>query len=136
MPCKGFGGLHLPASGVDGALFSTPGGKPYATSTAKDDLASVLSFCGLDTKRYKSHSFRIGAASDAALRGFSDAQIRLMGRWLSDAFRQYIHLPYKVAPHESGFVLVPFVTTNGSISVIIYGQNLFRPGSDWLVQVG
>ena len=80
--------------GVDGALFSTPGGKPYATSTARDDLASVISFCGLDTKRYKSHSFRIGAASDAALKGFSDAQIRLMGRWRSDAFRQYIRLPY------------------------------------------
>ena len=80
--------------GVDGALFSTPGGKPYATSTARDDLPSVLSFCGLDTKRYKSHSFRIGAASDAALRGFSDVQIRLMGRWRSDAFRQYIRLPY------------------------------------------
>ena len=73
MPCKGFGGLHLTArgGGVDGALFSTPGGKPYATSTARDDLTSVLSFCGLDTKRYKSQfqdrgSFR--CSSEGVLR--------------------------------------------------------------------
>ena len=77
-----------------GPLFASPGGCLYTCGSARDDLRSVLSFCGLDTARYKSHSFRIGAASDAALRGFSDAQIRLMGRWRSDAFRQYIRLPY------------------------------------------
>ena len=77
-----------------GLLFASPGGRPYTCRSARDDLRSVLSFCGLDTAGYKSHSFRIGAASDAALRGFSDAQIRLMGRWRSDAFRQYIRLPY------------------------------------------
>ena len=80
--------------GVEGALFLTSDGKPYSTSTAREDLTSVLSFCGLDTKRYKSHSFRIGAASDAALRGFSDGQIRLIGQWCPHAFRQYIRLPY------------------------------------------
>ena len=66
----------------------------YTCTSARDDLRSVLSFCGLDTARYKSHSFRIGAAFDAALRGFSDAQIRLMVRWRSDAFRQNIRLPH------------------------------------------
>ena len=59
-----------------GPLFASPGGRLYTCGSARDDLRSVLSFCGLDTARYKSHSFRIGVASDAALRGFSDAQIR------------------------------------------------------------
>ena len=36
--------------GVDGPLFSTPGGKPYSTTSAREDLTSVLTFCGLDTK--------------------------------------------------------------------------------------
>ena len=76
-----------------GPLFMTQAARPYLTSMARADLRSVLNFCDLDTGRYKSHSFRIGAASDAAQRGFSDAQIRLMGRWHSDAFRQYIRLP-------------------------------------------
>ena len=49
-----------------------------------------LSFCGLDTRRYKGHSFRIGEASHAADKGFSDAQIRALGRWKSDAFKVYI----------------------------------------------
>ena len=78
-----------------------PKGMPYSTGTAKEDLTSVLSFCDLDTKQYKSHSFRIVAASDAALREFLDAQIRQMGRWRSDVFRQYVCLPYEVALQES-----------------------------------
>ena len=35
----------------------------------------------------------IGAATFAAECGFSDAQIRSMGRWKSDAFRKYIRSP-------------------------------------------
>ena len=51
------------------------------------DLSRCLQFCGLDTTRYKGHSFRIGAASLAADKGFSDPQIRTLGRWKSDAFK-------------------------------------------------
>ena len=43
--------------------------------------------------RYKGHSFRIGAASPAAECGYSETQIRLLGRWKSDAFKKYIRLP-------------------------------------------
>ena len=39
-----------------GPLFSTPVGMPYTATAAREDLSSVLSFCGLDNKRYKSHS--------------------------------------------------------------------------------
>ena len=93
-PVKALEDYTFPRGGAEGSLFSTPAGRPYTATAAREDLSSVLSFCGLDNKRYKSHSFRIGAAFDAALRGFSDAKIRLMGRWHSEAFRQYIHLPY------------------------------------------
>jgi len=50
----------------------------------------VFRHSGLPFGRYKSHSFRIGAASLAAEQGLSDAQIWLMGRWKSNAFKQYI----------------------------------------------
>ena len=53
------------------------------------ELKSSLSFYSLDTCRYKGHSFRIGAASHAADRGFFDAHIRALGRWKSD-FKLYI----------------------------------------------
>ena len=61
-----------------------------ATITADQfntQLHRCLSFCGLDTRRYKGHSFCIGAASHAA---YKDAQIRTLGRWQSDAFKVYI----------------------------------------------
>ena len=53
-------------------------------------LKACLAFCSLDSTRYKSHSFRIGAACHAAEKGFSDSQIRALGRWKSDAFKLYI----------------------------------------------
>ena len=48
------------------------------------ELQRCLAYCGLDTSRYKSHSFRISGACHAADRGYSDAQIRALGRWKSD----------------------------------------------------
>ena len=58
-------------------------------------LKQLLHFCGYDTSGYdtsafKGHSFHIGAATAAALRGDSDVQIRAAGRWTSDAFKKYI----------------------------------------------
>ena len=55
-------------------------------------LKSLLNFCGLDSTQFKGNNFRIGAASAAAIRGESDAQIRAAGRWSSDAFKRYIRL--------------------------------------------
>ena len=53
-------------------------------------LKCLLEFCGLSSKVFKGHSFRI--ATSAALRGESDAQIRAVGRRASDAFRRYIRI--------------------------------------------
>ena len=41
---------------------------------------------------YKSHSFRIGAASLAAENGMSDAQIRGLSSWKSDGFKLKLQL--------------------------------------------
>ena len=54
------------------------------------ELQRCLAYCGLDTSRYKSHSFRIGGACHTADRGYSDAQIRALGRSKSDAFKVYL----------------------------------------------
>ena len=56
-------------------------------------LADSLRFCDLDVSGCKSHSFCIRAASWAASKGMSDAQIGAFGRWKSNAFLRYIRAP-------------------------------------------
>lgn len=76
-----------------GPLFMTGDGLPISRATFSNQLSLAIQLCGLSPSRYKGHSFRIGAASHAADQGFSDAQIRLLGRWKSNAFHKYIRLP-------------------------------------------
>ena len=73
-----------------GPLFVHTDGSAVAREFFTTELQKALQFCKLDPTRYKSHSFRIGAASLAAAKGFSDAQIRQFGRWKSSAFLKYI----------------------------------------------
>lgn len=75
-----------------GPLFQFASGKPYTRRAFDTKLRQCLNFCGFSTSVYKGHSFRIGAATDAAERGCSDAQIRTLGRWASDAFKKYIRI--------------------------------------------
>ena len=41
------------------------------------------------------HSFRIGAATTAALRGVEDSVIKMLGRWESSAYQRYLRTPRK-----------------------------------------
>ena len=75
----------------DGPLFSLPSGIPFLRSRFDSYLQSCVSHAGLKGK-YKGHSFRIGAATEAAAKGKSDSLIRNLGRWRSDAFKSYVRL--------------------------------------------
>ena len=74
-----------------GPLFCHFEGSVIKTEVFTQQLNGALDFCDLDC--YKSHSFRIGAASLAAENGMTDAQIRGLGRWKSDAFKLYVRSP-------------------------------------------
>ncbi|XP_062590567.1 uncharacterized protein LOC134252145 isoform X2 [Saccostrea cucullata] len=75
---------------IEGPLFILNGGLPLTRGLFDKTLHKCLLSCGLDGTRYKGHSFRIGAATLAAQKGCTDAQIRSMGRWNSNAFQKYI----------------------------------------------
>jgi hypothetical protein len=62
-------------------VFHTALGHAVSRKLFTDYLALIFKTCGLDPTKYKGHSFRIGAATFAAECGFSDAQIRSVGRW-------------------------------------------------------
>lgn len=76
---------------VQGPLFLLDG-SPIQRRYLCALLNVAIKRCGLSSSQYKGHSFRIGAASHAAERGLSDAQIRFRGRWKSNAFLRYIRL--------------------------------------------
>ena len=78
-----------------GPLFCFADGSPVKTSQFTRQLQQA--FVAFDSTKYKSHSFRIGAASLAAEKGLSDAQIRHLGHWKSDTFKLYIRQPTGVS---------------------------------------
>ncbi|XP_062604210.1 uncharacterized protein LOC134266009 isoform X2 [Saccostrea cucullata] len=81
---------------ITGPLFLLDNSSPLTRVKFNHILKKCLLMCGLDSTKYKGHSFRIGAATAAALKGCTDAQIRAMGRWQSNAFQKYIrsnHVP-------------------------------------------
>ena len=75
-----------------GAIFLSEDGLPVLLSVFSNQLLRVCHLCGLDPSRYKGHSFGLGAASYAADRGCSDTQIRMLGRWKSNAFLRNIRV--------------------------------------------
>lgn len=54
-------------------------------------LQRVLSFCDV-SGHFRSHSFRIGGASEAKRLGIDDETIKKWGRWVSDVYLNYIRL--------------------------------------------
>ena len=60
----------------------------------RQQVTAVLEKClkrtGLDTKTFKTHSFRIGRATDLSVKGCPDDVIMKLGRWSSDSFKRYI----------------------------------------------
>ena len=76
-----------------GPLYCFPNGSPISRSFFNQHLHKSLIWAGLSTSLYKGHSFRIGAATTAAIMGVSGDDIQRMGRWKSQAFRKYIRIP-------------------------------------------
>ena len=73
-----------------GPIFTNLANTPITRAEFNAQLKIALQFCSFDPKYFKSHSFRIGAATTAAMQGLSDSQICQLGRWKSDAFKRYI----------------------------------------------
>ena len=87
--------LYLKRRGnVKGPLFIKENGASLSRSYVANRLSSVLTSIGHHAKRYNTHSFRKGKASDMACEGHSNVQIALLGRWNSSAYKVYTKPKY------------------------------------------
>ncbi|XP_070173728.1 uncharacterized protein [Littorina saxatilis] len=77
--------------GSTGPLFLSDTGEAVLRSSFCKELKPALQFSGYPEGRYNTHNFRIGAATHLASQGASDAQIRLAGRWASNALTSYYY---------------------------------------------
>ncbi len=79
---------------VGGPLFIAPTGGPVQAQQVSKVLHKALLWIGENPHLYSTHSFRVGRCTDLAKNGTSHTQLRIAGRWHSDAFLKYIR------PHE------------------------------------
>ncbi len=77
---------------VEGPLFCYPPNAPVSYAQFYMLVTQVKTALQIHGK-LTPHSFRIGAATWAAMQGASDDVIKRMGRWSSDAFKGYIRIP-------------------------------------------
>jgi len=75
-------------------LFQHFDGKWVTRSQFTKVLTKALRFLHLNTAQFKAHSFRIGAATAAAIQGVSKDNIQGWGRWSSNAYQRYIRIAW------------------------------------------
>lgn len=78
---------------LPGVFFCHVNSSPVTRFQFSSVLRKSLNAVGVRSERYKSHSFRVGAATFAAMQGFSEEKIKELGRWESRAFKNYIRIP-------------------------------------------
>ena len=68
-------------------------GSPVTSYQFSAILKKSLNFLNIASSFFRSHSFRIGAATQAFIDGLSESEIQTLGRWKSKCFSNYIRVP-------------------------------------------
>ena len=91
--------LYITLRGTSkGPLFIKSNKVPVNIKTFRDCLKFCINRSGFDDRRYNTHSFRIGRATDLSQEGASDSTIKSAGRWTSAAFKKYIKPAFVYLP--------------------------------------
>ena len=85
---------------VAGPLFICADGSPFMKSQFVAGVGHALAAAGLDPSKYSGHSFRIGAATSAAVVGIPDHLIKTLGRWEFSTNLTYICTPHETCTSE------------------------------------
>lgn len=81
--------LHVRPN-TPGPLFCHFSGQPLTRYQFSAMLTKTLHTLGIYSTEYKSHSFRIGAATTLAHQGYNNDIIQAAGRWHSNVYASYI----------------------------------------------
>lgn len=76
-----------------GPFFRLASGTPLSREVFVKKVREALTKKGVEASNYAGHSFRIGAATTAALVGLEDSLIKTLGRWESSAYLLYVRVP-------------------------------------------
>ena len=96
-------------------FFLNSRGEPLLKHIFVAEIRRILDNMGLLQHQYAGHSFRIRAATTAALAGLEDSTMQLLGRWQSAAFLCYIRTPHdKLAALSSTLIRQENVGTGPS----------------------
>lgn len=83
-------------SNIHEPLFRWQDGTFLTRTTFVRETKKLVAILGLDSSQYSGHSYRIGGATSAALAGFSPIELKLLGRWTSEAYEGYIRTPASI----------------------------------------
>ena len=97
-----------------GPLFITKDHRYLTRLLFSQKLDTLLDHLQINTQQYNTHSFRIGAATTAAQALIPDAHIKMLGRWRSDAYQQYIRTPPRQLAHLSKRLVSAPISQGGS----------------------
>ena len=73
-----------------GPVFMLADQQPLRRHRFVQEVQQALSTAGVQGTLFNGHSFRIGAATSANAAGVPETTIKLLGRWSSSAYQQYI----------------------------------------------
>ena len=75
---------------VKGPLFCKIDGSYVSRDQFVTVLKKSLNCLNVDSTHFNSHSFRIGRCTDLSQEGYSESQIKLIGRWNSSSYKKYV----------------------------------------------
>lgn len=78
---------------VESPLFQFPDGSVLTKRIFIEQTKFLLSCLGISPRQYSGHSYRVGSATSAAGSGFRDYELKLLGRWSSEAYQRYVRTP-------------------------------------------
>lgn len=99
VPLQSVGGLACPIRvvsafleiRVQGDMFLVhEDGSPVSRFQLQSVLKRCLAHAGVNPVEYGTHSFRIGAATEASRAGLSNSEVQRIGRWRSACFAGYV----------------------------------------------